>query len=134
MAQRSIEKIAADDRRVMYWLDNISHVAHNVSTEPVRCIISVRRQIAIDLHLRKYQRWHGLWASRVAQLFDVAESDDSGPFAVFLQWWFLAARRYLVPVGPYHHLPADDIPDSQLHIQSDLSCQMCRITDDRGGG
>ncbi|MED6132971.1 hypothetical protein PIB30_023869 [Stylosanthes scabra] len=58
----------------------------------------------------KYQRWHDLWASRFAQLFDVAKSDDPGLVADFLQWWFLAARRYLVPVGPYHQLPGDDIP------------------------
>ncbi|MED6170263.1 hypothetical protein PIB30_029122 [Stylosanthes scabra] len=45
-----------------------------------------------------------------AQLFDVAQSADLGPSADFLQWWILAVRRYLVPAGPYHRLPPDDIP------------------------
>ncbi|MED6147195.1 hypothetical protein PIB30_041849 [Stylosanthes scabra] len=56
-----------------------------------------------------YQRWHGLWASRFAQLFGIAQLDDTGPSAVFLWWWILAARRYLVPAGLYHHFPADEI-------------------------
>ncbi|MED6198286.1 hypothetical protein PIB30_064766 [Stylosanthes scabra] len=50
MAERSIEGNAADDRREMYRLDRISHVAHNVDTELARCIVSVRRQIAMVLH------------------------------------------------------------------------------------
>ncbi|MED6155958.1 hypothetical protein PIB30_010305 [Stylosanthes scabra] len=28
----------------------------------------------------------------------------------FLQWWILAAKRYLVPADPFHHLPPDEIP------------------------
>ncbi|MED6169610.1 hypothetical protein PIB30_022828 [Stylosanthes scabra] len=44
------------------------------------------------------------------QLFEVALSDNPGSSADFLWWWYLAARRYLVPAGPYHHLPADEIP------------------------
>ncbi|MED6180610.1 hypothetical protein PIB30_011646 [Stylosanthes scabra] len=86
-----------------------------------------------------YQRWHGLWATRFAQLFDVAQSADPGPTADFLQWWILAARRYLVPDGPYHHLPPDEIPVEATQRQaaphpSDLTYLMCRITDDLGGG
>ncbi|MED6168911.1 hypothetical protein PIB30_016196 [Stylosanthes scabra] len=50
MAERSIEEIAVDDRREMYRLDRISHVVHNVDTVPARCIVSVRRQIVMDLH------------------------------------------------------------------------------------
>ncbi|MED6179973.1 hypothetical protein PIB30_005772 [Stylosanthes scabra] len=70
-----------------------------------------------------YQRWYGFWATRYGLIYD------------FLQWWIIAARRYLVPAGPFHRLPPDEIPveatrDSHLHIQSDLSCLMCRITDD----
>ncbi|MED6193229.1 hypothetical protein PIB30_017195 [Stylosanthes scabra] len=41
LPERSIEDVAADDRRDMYRLDKISHVAHNVDTE-----------IAMDLHPR----------------------------------------------------------------------------------
>ncbi|MED6205410.1 hypothetical protein PIB30_017223 [Stylosanthes scabra] len=47
---------------------------------------------------------------RFAQLFEVANSNDPGPSVDFLQWWFLAAKRYPVPASPYHQLPADDIP------------------------
>ncbi|MED6211599.1 hypothetical protein PIB30_075320 [Stylosanthes scabra] len=50
--KRSIEEIATEDRRSMYRLNTISHVAHNVHNERDRCIISVRRQIAMDLHPR----------------------------------------------------------------------------------
>ncbi|MED6157503.1 hypothetical protein PIB30_023701 [Stylosanthes scabra] len=49
MAERSIEEIAAEDRREMYYLNGISHVAHNVHNDRDRCIISVRRQIAMNL-------------------------------------------------------------------------------------
>ncbi|MED6109318.1 hypothetical protein PIB30_032312 [Stylosanthes scabra] len=35
MAERSIEEIAAEDRRAMYRLNTISHVAHNVYNEAV---------------------------------------------------------------------------------------------------
>ncbi|MED6107447.1 hypothetical protein PIB30_014060 [Stylosanthes scabra] len=52
MAERSIEKIVAEDMREMYRLNGISHVAHNVHNERDRCIISVRRQIAMDLDPR----------------------------------------------------------------------------------
>ncbi|MED6199668.1 hypothetical protein PIB30_078077 [Stylosanthes scabra] len=42
---------------------------------------------------QKYQRWHGLWASRFAQLFEVAQTEDPGPSVDFLRWWFLAGKR-----------------------------------------
>ncbi|MED6146856.1 hypothetical protein PIB30_038506 [Stylosanthes scabra] len=42
---------------------------------------------------QKYQRWHDFWASKFAQLFEVAQSDDPDPFVDFLRWWYLAARR-----------------------------------------
>ncbi|MED6170435.1 hypothetical protein PIB30_030859 [Stylosanthes scabra] len=53
---------------------------------------------------QKYKRWDGLWASRFALLFEVAQAKNSGPS------WFTAGKRYLVLVGPFHQLPADDIP------------------------
>ncbi|MED6106157.1 hypothetical protein PIB30_002048 [Stylosanthes scabra] len=59
---------------------------------------------------QKYQCGHRFWASRFAQLFEVAQSNDPGPSADFLRWWYLATRRYLVPAGPNHHLPANEIP------------------------
>ncbi|MED6183589.1 hypothetical protein PIB30_039169 [Stylosanthes scabra] len=52
MAASTLEEIAAADRNIMYRLDNISHVAHNVNTKPVKCITSVRRQLAMLLHPR----------------------------------------------------------------------------------
>ncbi|MED6162160.1 hypothetical protein PIB30_067728 [Stylosanthes scabra] len=58
---------------------------------------------------QKYQCWHGLWASRFAQLFEVAQAEDPGPSVDFLRWWFLAGKRYLVPAGLFHQLPADNI-------------------------
>ncbi|MED6134337.1 hypothetical protein PIB30_036190 [Stylosanthes scabra] len=36
----------------MYHLNEVSHVAHNVHAEKDKCIISVRRQIAMGLDLR----------------------------------------------------------------------------------
>ncbi|MED6186487.1 hypothetical protein PIB30_067137 [Stylosanthes scabra] len=51
MAPPTQEEIAAADRDIMYWLDNISQIGHNVNTE-VKCIISVRRQLVMPLHLR----------------------------------------------------------------------------------
>ncbi|MED6120699.1 hypothetical protein PIB30_023464 [Stylosanthes scabra] len=53
-----------------------------------------------------------------AQLFDVAQSADPGPTADFLQWWILAARRYLVPANLFHCLPPDEIPVEAMLRQS----------------
>ncbi|MED6195024.1 hypothetical protein PIB30_034162, partial [Stylosanthes scabra] len=61
---------------------------------------------------------HRLHASRFVQLFDVAQSVDPGPSADFLQWWILAAKRYLVPAGPYHRLPPDEISIEATQRQS----------------
>ncbi|MED6130717.1 hypothetical protein PIB30_003294 [Stylosanthes scabra] len=49
MEDSPIEEIAADDRREMYPLNEISHVAHNVHVEKDRCIVTVRRQIGMGL-------------------------------------------------------------------------------------
>ncbi|MED6153618.1 hypothetical protein PIB30_103870, partial [Stylosanthes scabra] len=67
---------------------------------------------------RKYQIWHSIWASRFAQLFEVAQPDDPGPSADVLRWWFLAGKRYLVPIGPFHQLPGDDISVNATQRQS----------------
>ncbi|MED6181533.1 hypothetical protein PIB30_020103 [Stylosanthes scabra] len=45
-------------------------------------------------------------------------SADSGPAADFLQWWILAARRYLVPADHFHRLPPDEIPVEATQRQS----------------
>ncbi|MED6201844.1 hypothetical protein PIB30_099156, partial [Stylosanthes scabra] len=42
MAQRTLEEIAADDRRIIYRLDNISHVAHNINTEDFETLMPER--------------------------------------------------------------------------------------------
>ncbi|MED6143263.1 hypothetical protein PIB30_004768 [Stylosanthes scabra] len=47
-----IEEIAAEDRREMYRLNDISHVAHNVHAQGDRCIVTVRRQIGMSLDPR----------------------------------------------------------------------------------
>ncbi|MED6111366.1 hypothetical protein PIB30_051714 [Stylosanthes scabra] len=67
---------------------------------------------------QKHKVWHGLWASRFAQLFEVAQPEDPGSSADFLRWWFFAGKRYLVPAGPFHQLPADDIPVDATQRQS----------------
>ncbi|MED6183240.1 hypothetical protein PIB30_036129 [Stylosanthes scabra] len=78
---------------------------------------------------KKYQIWHGLWASRFAQLYEVAQTEDSGPSADFLRWWFLAGKRYLVPAGPFHLLPADDIPVDVTQRQSAPHPQRTQVED-----
>ncbi|MED6206560.1 hypothetical protein PIB30_028016 [Stylosanthes scabra] len=52
MEDRPIEEIASEDRREMYRLNDISHVAHNVHPDKDRCIVTVRRQIGMGLDLR----------------------------------------------------------------------------------
>ncbi|MED6220208.1 hypothetical protein PIB30_042718 [Stylosanthes scabra] len=65
-----------------------------------------------------YQRWHGLWATRFEQLFNVAQSADPGPTTDFLQSWIFPARRYLVPANHFHCLPPDEIPVEATQTQS----------------
>ncbi|MED6206692.1 hypothetical protein PIB30_029305 [Stylosanthes scabra] len=55
---------------------------------------------------------------RFQQLFEVVQSADPGPTADFIQWWILAARRYLIPVDRFHHLPPDVIPVEATQRQS----------------
>ncbi|MED6132233.1 hypothetical protein PIB30_017310 [Stylosanthes scabra] len=43
MAQPTLEEVAAD-RNIMYRLDAIAHVAHDVNRLPIRCLNTVRRQ------------------------------------------------------------------------------------------
>ncbi|MED6205230.1 hypothetical protein PIB30_016025 [Stylosanthes scabra] len=63
-------------------------------------------------------RWHALWATRFQQLFEVVQSADPGPTADFIQWWILAAMRYLVPADRFHHFPPDEIPVEATQRQS----------------
>ncbi|MED6149613.1 hypothetical protein PIB30_064150 [Stylosanthes scabra] len=65
-----------------------------------------------------YQCWHGLWATKFEQLFEVVQSADPGPTADFIQWSILAARRYLVPADHFHRLPPDEIPVEATQRQS----------------
>ncbi|MED6205187.1 hypothetical protein PIB30_015525 [Stylosanthes scabra] len=44
MAQPTLEQVAAVDRGIMYRLDTIAHVAHDVNQLSVRCLNTVRRQ------------------------------------------------------------------------------------------
>ncbi|MED6131976.1 hypothetical protein PIB30_015126 [Stylosanthes scabra] len=59
MEERPIEEIAAEDRREMYRLNEVSHVAHNVHAEKDRCIVSVRPHIAmgLDPHAEPFVQW-----------------------------------------------------------------------------
>ncbi|MED6132295.1 hypothetical protein PIB30_017729 [Stylosanthes scabra] len=52
MEERPIEEIAAEDRRDMYRLNEVSHLAHNVHAEKDRYIVSVRRHIGMGLDPR----------------------------------------------------------------------------------
>ncbi|MED6182863.1 hypothetical protein PIB30_032786 [Stylosanthes scabra] len=44
MAQPTLEQIVADDRDVMYRLDNIAHVSRDVNRFPIRCLSTVQKQ------------------------------------------------------------------------------------------
>ncbi|MED6134303.1 hypothetical protein PIB30_035865 [Stylosanthes scabra] len=94
MEECPIKEIAAVDRRKMYRLNEVSHVAHNVRTP-----------FSAGMH------------SRFQQLFEVVQSADPGPTADFIQW-ILAARRYLVPADRFHQLPSDEIPIEATQRQS----------------
>ncbi|MED6160212.1 hypothetical protein PIB30_049252 [Stylosanthes scabra] len=65
-----------------------------------------------------FQRWHALWATMFQHVFEVVQSANPGPTADFIQWWILAARRYLVPADRFHHLPPDEIPVEATQRQS----------------
>ncbi|MED6121858.1 hypothetical protein PIB30_033973 [Stylosanthes scabra] len=49
-----------------------------------------------------YQRRHALWVTMFEQLFEVVQSADPDPTTNFIQWWILAAMRYLVPADHFH--------------------------------
>ncbi|MED6195838.1 hypothetical protein PIB30_041716 [Stylosanthes scabra] len=65
-----------------------------------------------------FQHWHALWATKFQQVFEVVQFADPGPTADFIQWWILAARRYLVPADRFHHMPLDEIPVEATQKQS----------------
>ncbi|MED6119004.1 hypothetical protein PIB30_007894 [Stylosanthes scabra] len=54
-----------------------------------------------------YQRWHALWATGCLRLYSLL---IPAPTADFIQWWILAARRYLVLANHFHRVPPDEIP------------------------
>ncbi|MED6212059.1 hypothetical protein PIB30_079573 [Stylosanthes scabra] len=62
MTQQQLEEAAAEAASVMYRLDRISHVFHNVTVEPARCVISVRRQqqMYLDPQIESYLETAGL--------------------------------------------------------------------------
>ncbi|MED6179622.1 hypothetical protein PIB30_002447 [Stylosanthes scabra] len=49
----------------MYRLDRILHVVHKVDSETNRCIVSVRRQIVMDLHPPSWRTYSGPAYSRL---------------------------------------------------------------------
>ncbi|MED6187939.1 hypothetical protein PIB30_081265, partial [Stylosanthes scabra] len=70
-----------------------------------------------------YQRWYALWPTRYGLIYGFRFTlwfpfADPGPTADFIQWWILAARRYLVPADHFHRLPPDDIPVEATQRQS----------------
>ncbi|MED6199667.1 hypothetical protein PIB30_078076 [Stylosanthes scabra] len=69
MAQRSLEEIAVDDRRIIYRLDNIFHVAHNINTEFV-CLPYRTDAIEAVVHPSILQADHrALWTSIVPLIY-----------------------------------------------------------------
>ncbi|MED6139216.1 hypothetical protein PIB30_081774 [Stylosanthes scabra] len=62
MTQHQLEEAATEAAVVMYRLDRISHVSHNVTVEPARCVISVRRQqqMYLDPRIEPYLETAGL--------------------------------------------------------------------------
>ncbi|MED6121001.1 hypothetical protein PIB30_025956 [Stylosanthes scabra] len=52
MNQQQLEEAAREVAKEMYRLDRIAHVSHNVTTEPSRCVISMRRQQQMHLDPR----------------------------------------------------------------------------------
>ncbi|MED6145526.1 hypothetical protein PIB30_026109 [Stylosanthes scabra] len=122
MEERPIEEIVAEDRREMYRLNEVSHVGHNVHAEKDRCIVSVRRQIAMGLDPRAepfVQRAGLLPVERLTERwFKIVQSADPGPTVDFIQWWILVARRYLVLADRFHHLLPDEIPVEATQRQS----------------
>ncbi|MED6179975.1 hypothetical protein PIB30_005774 [Stylosanthes scabra] len=85
MEERSIEEIAADDKREMYRLDRILHVAHNVHIERYRCIVSVRQQIEMDLHPRVVQYVQRAGLLPVARLTDYWFKVDEPLISAFIE-------------------------------------------------
>ncbi|MED6209567.1 hypothetical protein PIB30_055945 [Stylosanthes scabra] len=85
MAERSIEEIAAEDRRAMYQLNEISHVAHNVHNERDRCIVSVHRQIAMDLHPRVVPFMQRVGLLPIARLTDRWFKVDGPLISTFIE-------------------------------------------------
>ncbi|MED6162859.1 hypothetical protein PIB30_074414 [Stylosanthes scabra] len=76
-----------------------------------------------------YQCWYGLWATRFAQIFEVAKANNLGPSADFLRWWFLAGKRYLAAEDAFHHFPPDEIPIEATQRQSAPQPQRFQIQD-----
>ncbi|MED6172851.1 hypothetical protein PIB30_053780 [Stylosanthes scabra] len=62
MTQQQLEEAAAEAASVMYRLDRISYVSHNVTVEPARCVISVRKQhqMYLDPRIEPYLETAGL--------------------------------------------------------------------------
>ncbi|MED6209313.1 hypothetical protein PIB30_053485 [Stylosanthes scabra] len=87
MEERPIEEIVAEDRREMYRLNEVSHVAHNVHAEKDRCIISVRRQIAMGLDPRAEPFVQQAGQLPVARLTERWFKIDEPLISAFIEWW-----------------------------------------------
>ncbi|MED6208408.1 hypothetical protein PIB30_044744 [Stylosanthes scabra] len=87
MEERLIEEIAAVDRREMYCLNEVSHVAHNVQAEKDRCIVSVLRQIGmgIDARAESFMQRAGLLP--VARLTERLFKIDEPLISAFVERW-----------------------------------------------
>ncbi|MED6156665.1 hypothetical protein PIB30_016402 [Stylosanthes scabra] len=76
-----------------------------------------------------YQIWHGLWATRFAQVLEVVQSNDLGPSTDFLRWRYLAGKRYLVQADAFHQLPPNEIPVEAIQRQTPPHPQRSQVAD-----
>ncbi|MED6219522.1 hypothetical protein PIB30_036503 [Stylosanthes scabra] len=48
-----------------------------------------------------YQTWHNDWDGRVGHVMAIVRVPDLGPSELYLRWWFIAAKRFLLADATY---------------------------------
>ncbi|MED6210246.1 hypothetical protein PIB30_062388 [Stylosanthes scabra] len=85
MVEPTLEEVAAADRNIMYRLDAIAHVAHDVNRLPIRCLNTVRRQhpMYLDPRAEPYLERAGLLP--LARLCDAWFKVDEPLISAFVE-------------------------------------------------